>query len=52
MLKKSLLIIPLLVLLFSFTSQAGEFTWVKLGDYENGAVWYEPTTIEKYEGVS
>ncbi len=50
--KKLLLIIPLLMLFFSFTNPAHSYTWVKLDDYENGTIWYEPSTIEKDEGVS
>lgn len=50
--KKLLLIIPLLVLLFSFTSLAHSYTWVNLGDYEDDVIWYDPSTIEIGEGVA
>lgn len=51
MLKKSLLAILLLMFLFFFTSPAYCYTWVKLGDYPYGTVWYEPTTIETDEDI-
>lgn len=49
--KKLFLIIPLLVLLFSFTSHASEYTWVELPNPGGDTLWYDPTTIEIDEGV-
>lgn len=49
--KRLFFIIPLLVLLFSFTSQASEYTWVELSNPGGDTLWYDPTTIEIDEGV-
>ncbi len=49
--KKLFLIIPLLVLLVSFTSHASEYTWVELDNPGGDTLWYDPTTIEIDEGV-
>lgn len=49
--KKLLLVIPLLVLLFSFVSHAGEYTWVELSNPGGDTLWYDPTTIEIDESV-
>ncbi|MDP2907159.1 MAG: hypothetical protein Q8O03_04425 [Nanoarchaeota archaeon] len=49
--KKLLLTISLLVLLFSFTSHASEYTWVELPNPGGDTLWYDPTTIEIDEGV-
>jgi len=50
-LKKLFLIIPLLVLLVSFTSHASEYTWVELPNPGGDTLWYDPTTIEIDEGI-
>lgn len=57
--KNVLLIALLLGLVFSFTTPAYSYNWVNLGDYHSDdksdvscTVWYDPSTIEKEEGIS
>jgi hypothetical protein len=48
---KKIFLLSLLGLVL-FINPAYCYTWVKLGEYKYGTVWYEPTTIEINEIIS